>query len=229
LFYDKIVLFPMENRSALDAHSNVKTVKVVVVGEAEVGKTCLLIRYVENSYDPTPSTVDIDMKAKMITDPDGKTVKYAIWDTAGQERFRSITSSLFHGVSGVIVACDISSAESFEKIESWLELVKQYIFADTPILLVGNKSDLESSRCVKLSDATLLGKKYDLEYMEASAKTGNGVNEAFQRLADIIFQRQAAKDGTKKEKAEKPRRGSIVKPDSPNEKPHSKGRSCQLI
>jgi len=219
----------MENRSALDSHSAFKTVKVVVVGEADVGKTCLLIRYADNTFDPTPISVDIDMKAKMITDPDGKSVKYAIWDTAGQERFRSITSSLFHGVSGVIVACDVTSTESFEKIESWLELVKQYIFADTPILLVGNKCDLESSRTVKISDATTFAKKHDLEYVEASAKTGNGVNEAFQRLAEIIFQRQAAKDGNPKK--EKQRRGSaVVNPDSPpKEKTQSSKSRCQII
>jgi len=222
----------MENRSALDAHPAFKTVKVVVVGEADVGKTCLLIRYVDNTFDPTPSSVDIDMKAKMITDPEGKTVKYAIWDTAGQERFRSITSSLFHGVSGVIVACDISNADSFQKYETWLELVKQYIFSDTPILLVGNKCDLESSRAVKLSDATTFAKNHDLEYMETSAKTGSGVNEAFQRLAEIVFQRQAAKDG-KDSKKEKPRRGSqVVSPDSPAPKEKTQGTKtgrCQII
>jgi len=107
-------------------------------------------------------------------------VRIIIWDTAGQETFRSLTRSYYRGAQGAILVFDLSNAASFFNVEKWLNDVRENS-ENAQILLVGNKSDL-AHRQVSQEEALSLAKKYSLNYMETSAKSGEGVNRAFQLL-----------------------------------------------
>eukprot|EP01114_Cavostelium_apophysatum_P015507 TRINITY_DN4232_c0_g1_i1.p1 TRINITY_DN4232_c0_g1~~TRINITY_DN4232_c0_g1_i1.p1 ORF type:complete len:194 (+),score=22.75 TRINITY_DN4232_c0_g1_i1:40-621(+) len=174
--------------SNLADSQNTRNIKIVVVGESGVGKTSLLKRYTEGTYSPNPtSTIDHGFKLKQTTDFEGKPVKLVIWDTAGQEKFRSVTASFFHGASGVILAFSITDLASFEKLNLWIDAVKAYSAPSTPVVLVGNKIDLSSERVVDKKQAVDYALQQSIEYLEASALDGTGVNESFETLTSKIF------------------------------------------
>ena len=97
--------------------------KILIIGESGVGKSSLLLRFTDDQFDPDQeATIGVDFKVKVI-DNNGNKVKLAIWDTAGQERFRTLTPSYYRGAQGAILVYDISSRESFQKVEDWLNEV----------------------------------------------------------------------------------------------------------
>ena len=100
--------------------------KILIIGESGVGKSSLLLRFTDDQFDPDQeATIGVDFKVKVI-DNNGNKVKLAIWDTAGQERFRTLTPSYYRGAQGAILVYDISSRESFQKVEDWLNELETY-------------------------------------------------------------------------------------------------------
>jgi Ras-related protein Rab-1A len=88
-----------------------------LVGDSGVGKSCLLLRFADDSYtDSYISTVGVDFKIRTI-DVEGYIVKLQIWDTAGQERFRTITSSYYRGAQGILFVYDVTDRESFDRVK----------------------------------------------------------------------------------------------------------------
>src|SRR5438270_35099 len=99
------------------------TIKILLIGESGVGKTCFILRFCENDFSPSYiATIGIDFKIKTI-EIDGLRVKLQIWDTAGQERFRNITRSHFHGANGVLLVYDITNEQSLTNVRVWMEMV----------------------------------------------------------------------------------------------------------
>ena len=123
--------------------------KILIIGESGVGKSSLLLRFTDDQFDPDQeATIGVDFKVKVI-DNNGNKVKLAIWDTAGQERFRTLTPSYYRGAQGAILVYDISSRESFQKVEDWLNELETYSTNHDLIkMLVGNKCDKEAERRV---------------------------------------------------------------------------------
>ena len=121
--------------------------KILIIGESGVGKSSLLLRFTDDQFDPDQeATIGVDFKVKVI-DNNGNKVKLAIWDTAGQERFRTLTPSYYRGAQGAILVYDISSRESFQKVEDWLNELETYSTNHDLIkMLVGNKCDKEAER-----------------------------------------------------------------------------------
>jgi Ras-related protein Rab-8A len=100
-------------------------IKLLMIGDSGVGKTCLLLRYANDSFSPTfITTIGIDFKIKNI-ELDSKRIKLQIWDTAGQERFRTITTSYFRGAQGILLVYDVTDRGSFNSIRNWVGQIQQ--------------------------------------------------------------------------------------------------------
>lgn len=125
-----------------------QTIKILLLGDSGVGKSCLLLRFTDDTFsDEHQSTIGVDYRFKILNDvsPSASTYKLMLWDTAGQERFRTLTSSYYRGAHGVILVYDVSRRESFANIESvWIKDLETYIQLDKVcLMLIGNKVDLE--------------------------------------------------------------------------------------
>ena len=151
--------------------------KIMVLGESKVGKWPLIKRYTKNEFSGVYSpTVGIDFQDKIIQIEDKK-VRLQIWDTAGQERFRNVTKSYYQTAQGFVVVYDITDRESFEKLNFWINSIKNYGPENAKIILVGNKCDLINERCVSTEEGENFAKAINIKFFEASAKEGINVNE----------------------------------------------------
>uniref|UniRef100_A0A8C7JLC9 small monomeric GTPase n=1 Tax=Oncorhynchus kisutch TaxID=8019 RepID=A0A8C7JLC9_ONCKI len=155
------------------------TLKILIIGESGVGKSSLLLRFTDDTFDPDlAATIGVDFKVKTIA-VDGNSAKLAIWDTAGQERFRTLTPSYYRGAQGVILVYDVTKRDTFTRLENWLNELETYCTRNDLVkMLVGNKIDKEVG--VPVHCGSYLS--------EASAKTRDGVQCAFEELVEKILQ-----------------------------------------
>ncbi|XP_006139813.1 ras-related protein Rab-18 isoform X3 [Tupaia chinensis] len=118
------------------------TLKILIIGESGVGKSSLLLRFTDDTFDPElAATIGVDFKVKTIS-VDGNKAKLAIWDTAGQERFRTLTPSYYRGAQGVILVYDVTRRDTFVKLDNWLTELETYCTRNDIVnMLVGNKID----------------------------------------------------------------------------------------
>jgi small GTP-binding protein len=162
--------------------------KVIVVGDGAVGKTALVIRFSEGRFqDHYKMTIGVDFAIKMV-EIGGKKVKLQIWDTGGQERFSYIRPLYYKGAMGVIYVFDITNRQSFDNVEKWRKEVTDYC-AGIPALLVANKCDLPD-KAVTVDEANAMGVRVNGPFYEASAKTGDKVDDLFTSLARILMQQE---------------------------------------
>ena len=163
-------------------------IQVMVVGDASVGKTCISEVYTNNKFNSNSlSTIAIDFKLKLTTVL-GKKIKMQIWDTAGQERFNTLTSNFFKGSDGILLVYSITNKKSYMSISRWMNNIKEQAPDYVKVLLFANKIDLEGKREVTTQEGRDLADKYDIGFMEGSAKTGKNVTEAFKALSERIVQ-----------------------------------------
>jgi len=166
--------------------------KLVLIGDSGVGKSCLLLRFADDTYTESHiSTIGVDFKIRTIQ-LEGKTIKLQIWDTAGQERFRTITSSYYRGAHGIIVVYDTTDSETFEHVKTWLHEIDRYASENVNKLLVGNKSDLTSKRQVETETAKEFAQSVNIPFLETSAKNATNVEDAFMTMAGEIKKRMAS-------------------------------------
>lgn len=169
--------------------------KLLLIGDSGVGKSCLLLRFADDSYlDSYISTIGVDFKIRTV-DQDGKTIKLQIWDTAGQERFRTITSSYYRGAHGIIIVYDITDQDSFNNVKQWLSEIDRYASNNVNKLLVGNKSDLTASRAVPYETAKAFADEIGIPFLETSAKDATNVEQAFLTMTTEIKNRMATQPG----------------------------------
>lgn len=166
----------------------ITTLKILIIGESGVGKSSLLLRFTDDLFDPQLSaTIGVDFKVKNLT-VDGNKTKLAIWDTAGQERFRTLTPSYYRGAQGAILVYDVASRDTFKKLDLWLNELET--FANKPDIvkmLVANKID-KANREVSKEEGLKFARKHSMLFIEASAKTKEGVQIAFEELVEKILQ-----------------------------------------
>ena len=161
-------------------------IKLLTLGESEVGKTSIVLRYSEDKFhDNKTATIGIDFKTKIIKKGNEK-IKVSIYDTAGQEKFKNIVKNYYKGANGVLLIFDISKKYTFEKLDFWLEDLKENSDTDNlnnlVIYLVGNKNDLEEKREVSSEEANQFAMEHNLPYIEISAKTGNNIKKLFDEM-----------------------------------------------
>ncbi len=158
--------------------------KVVVVGDAAVGKTSLIVRYVKGVFNPSYIiTLGVNFFIQDINIGD-KTLRLQIWDTAGQERFGPVRQKYYKGARGAILVFDLSNPVSFDRLDFWVKEVKQAC-GDIPILFVGNKADLSAN--VEQHQIQDFASGYNLQFVETSAKTGMNTVKPFLLLAPQIL------------------------------------------
>ncbi|PAV88133.1 hypothetical protein WR25_17746 [Diploscapter pachys] len=176
---------------------SITTLKILIIGESGVGKSSLMLRFVDDSFDPEqPATIGVDFRVTSMV-VDGNRVKLAIWDTAGQERFRTLTPSYYRGGQGIICVYDVTNRSTFEHLDHWMTEVDTYSTKDDAVkMIVGNKIDLPN-RVVSREEGMKFAKRHRALFIEASAKTKEGVQCAFEELIQKIIQTPGLWDSDK--------------------------------
>ncbi|CAH8874017.1 unnamed protein product [Trichobilharzia szidati] len=160
--------------------------KCVFVGEHGVGKTCIILRFMHDTFDPTyHATIGIDFVSKTLCFNE-KSVRLQLWDTAGQERFRSLIPSYIKDSSVAIVVYDVTSRESFMKASDWIKEIRAERSSKTLIFLVGNKVDLVDERVISTEEAAEKAEKEHLFFVETSAKTDFQIKKLFDEVVEEI-------------------------------------------
>jgi small GTP-binding protein len=162
-------------------------VKLVLIGESGVGKTNLLSQFCKKQFNPdSKPTIGVEFLVRPIQ-VQGKNIRTQVWDTAGQERYRAIADTYYRGAVGALVVYDISASFSFHAVTRWVNEIRQHTRPELPILLVGNKSDLEANRSVSQEEGKNIAEKERLLFFETSALDGSNVEEAFLALVSQIL------------------------------------------
>ena len=162
--------------------------KMIIIGDAGVGKSCLTTKAAKGVFDETYSaTVGFEFLTFNVR-IDGKVIKLQIWDTCGQEIYRSLISSFYRNASIAMMVYSIESKESFNHIETWLKEVKLQSNPDIKIFLIGNKADLEDEREVTSNEAEKFKEENGIHYFgETSAKSGLNAKEVFIEAAKLLY------------------------------------------
>jgi small GTP-binding protein len=160
--------------------------KLIMIGDGGVGKTALLKRFTQDSFDSAyRPTIGIDFSIKYLS-INNNPVKLEIWDTAGQARYQN-NEGIYDGAHGAIVVCDLTNQDSFQSVKSHVEKVRKECKDDNiPIILVGAKTDL-LSRAVTVQQLRALGDELGCSVIEASSNTGEQVENIFKTLAANIL------------------------------------------
>ena len=163
------------------------TFKILILGETGVGKTSLLMRYVEDEFTNAHlPTIGIDFKIKEVS-INHKIYKLQIWDTAGQERFRTITKTYYRSSNGIILTYDVTNLNSFNKIRHWIQQINENAPEGVSKILVGNKCD-KSDKKISKEQGIKTADSYRMKFYETSAKNNNNINEAFKDLIKNILE-----------------------------------------
>ncbi|EGG25168.1 Rab GTPase [Cavenderia fasciculata] len=161
--------------------------KIVIIGDSAVGKSNLLNRFTRNEFtEKTKATIGVDFGTKSI-EIEGKVITAQCWDTAGQERFRAVTSGYYRGALGAMIVYDITSKISFKNVTRWLNELREMAEPDILVMMVGNKSDLESSREVSTREAQSFAEANKISFLETSALNSTNVNLSFEKLLTDIY------------------------------------------
>lgn len=159
--------------------------KIILIGDSGIGKSCLLNRFVDNTYEPNNiSTIGVDFKMKTVQ-IGTRNIKLQIWDTAGQERFRTVVSSYYRGSHGVLLCFDLHDPESFENLKTWLAEINRYCRPEVPIFLIGTKGDLEQR--VKQDDIDRLCSTYHYKFIRTSSKQSFNCDQTFYHMAQTLL------------------------------------------
>ena len=163
--------------------------KYVIVGDAAVGKSNLLLRYTHGEFkEEYQLTIGVEFGSNNII-VDNNIFRIQIWDTAGQENFRSITRSYYKNSACALIVYDITRRQSFENLINWIEDCKNSSPKTVFMVLIGNKCDLEKNREVSEEEGREFAEKYGMLFFETSAKTGKNVEEVFKESVKIIAQK----------------------------------------
>ena len=163
--------------------------KMIVIGDAGVGKSCLTNRAAKekflSDYSPTVGFEFLTFSVKI----EDKLIKLQIWDTCGQEQYKSLITNFYRNASLAMMVYSIDSRESFLHINQWLKEVRIQSHPDVKIILIGNKSDLENQREITKEQGEKKAQELGLAFLETSAYSGNNLDEAFQLMISEIYEK----------------------------------------
>ena len=169
------------------------SIKVCLLGEANVGKTSLVYRFIENKFrEDYKSTLGVNLLKKDMDIDKYKGISAQIWDLGGQESFKSLRSLYLQGANGALVIYDTTNRRSFERLDEWVRDFRE-ARGQAPILLIGNKIDLKDKVKVEEDEGKAFANKNKMEFLSTSAKTGNNVEKAFLELIKGILDKNIQK------------------------------------
>ncbi len=199
--------------------------KMIVIGDAGVGKSCLTSKASKGIFEETyAATIGFEFLAFNVKIND-KVVKLQIWDTCGQEIYRSLISSFYKNSSLAMMVYAINNKESFTHIESWLKEVKLQSNPDVKIFLIGNKSDLEEERKVSKEEANIFKEENGINFFsETSAKSGINAKEVFIEAAKLLYSEHLKYKENKRKKVMD--NNNIILPKKLNKNTRKKGGCC---
>lgn len=191
--------------------------KVVLLGESGVGKTSIINRIIDQTYDSSCVSTINSSQANIYLTINNNKAKFDIWDTAGQERYRAVTSMFYKDASAVILVYDITSVKSFEEIKNyWAQQVKELCRTDVIIAIAANKSDLFEKEMVDQKEATKFANEINAIFKGTSAFTEKGIERIFEEIGKRFFQNNILDEWH-----------NVVKLENKNEKNESKKkRQC---
>jgi small GTP-binding protein len=168
--------------------------RVVLLGDARVGKTSVLRRFTENLFDEEyKQTIGTTFASKDVSiisgDSETRNVRLVIWDMGGQETYRELRRQFMKGAAGAIIVYDVTRPETFMAMNNWFELFRETC-PDAEVVLAANKTDLEEARMVPREPGHMLRDWFQAPYYETSAKTGTAVVDVFKEMATLILERK---------------------------------------
>ena len=162
--------------------------KIILIGSSSVGKSSILQRYIQKIFNESYScTIGVDFFMKSL-DIGDKSIKMQLWDTAGTEKFRSITTGYYRGANAAFIVFDLTSKQSFECLNEWIENYYKYSDPNSEknVVLIGNKCDLVDRREITQEEIDKFIKDNNIMYYETSAKTGQNIDECFYFIAEKL-------------------------------------------
>jgi len=161
-------------------------VKLVLLGESNVGKSSVALKFVENVFqEQVQPTMGASLSIQTVQLVD-RIVKFHIWDTAGQEKYRSLASIYYQGAMAALIVFDLTDEDSFENVKYWVNELREAKSGPVVIAIAGNKLDLESKRKVSKIEAEDYAKSCDCLYGEISARTGVNIRNIFTAIAERV-------------------------------------------
>ena len=186
--------------------------KLILIGEPGVGKTSIMSKFVSNEFQSIySSTIGVEFKLKDIYVNNNQCAKLKIWDTCGQEKFRSITRQYFKNSDGVLLVFDLTNRETLKKLNLWLKDVKDNIGNDFFTFLIGNKTDVKDRDITISEEAKQFANEKKINYYEVSAKTGSGVFNIFEKMANRLINKEKIERNKKETNSNKKNKKSLKK------------------
>lgn len=167
--------------------------KICLLGDGNVGKTSIVYRYIENRFSRDfKSTLGVNLLKKkvILTEGEnaGKICSIQIWDLGGQNAYRKLRKLYLEGSQGALVVFDVTAQSSFDHLDDWIESLIEIRGKDVPMILIGNKIDLEANRVITEQQAQKYADKYNMPIIFTSAATGEKVEAAFIELIQNIIE-----------------------------------------
>ncbi len=167
----------------------VSIMKILNIGDYGVGKTSLAVRYTMNKFTVNYlPTLGVDFHSKVIQVDEDTTIKMVLFDTVGQERLASLRKRYYSGAHGAVLVYDVTRKESFDNIQYWLDELNEKV-SDVPVIICGNKIDLEGERQVSLEEAKAKWEPKGYTVMETSAKLGSGVQDVYVSIVKLVLEK----------------------------------------
>lgn len=163
------------------------SLKVVLVGDTKVGKSCILSRFVQGTFDRNmPATIGAAFLTKVIQTKDNGNVRLQLWDTAGQEKFRSLAPMYYRSAAVAVLVYDITNRQTLDDLEDWAAEIADKAPHSIKLVVIGNKTDLQEERQVTEEEGRELASQLNaVVYGETSAKTGDGIDKIFNDVAEL--------------------------------------------